>query len=74
MFFLEMFFRKNLKQFWTKKNVPFFEKKCFFWKCFFENFFFKISKTFLPTKNFKKNKVLVYRGKKFFFSEKKVFL
>ena len=87
--------------FLKKNNVHLFEKKPFFWKCFFENFFFRISKTFLPTKLlskfffnffektfpkkrfffkkmnivfFQKNKVLVYRGKKIFFSEKKVFL
>ena len=34
--------------FLKKKNVPFFEKKCFFWKCFFEIFFSKFINLFRP--------------------------
>ena len=70
-----MFFGKNLKKILT--NVLWAEK---FWK-FLKK---KISKKHFQKKRFffkkmnivffQKNKVLVYRGKHFFFSEKKVFL
>ena len=41
--------------FLKKKQCFSLKKKMFFWKYFFENVFFKISKTFLRTKNFSIN-------------------
>ena len=84
----------NKNFFFLKKSIfLFFEKKCFFWKFFFEKIIKKIHKFFMGErlfeilkKNFQKttfffkkkknaffpkNKVLVYRGKKFFFLQKK---
>ena len=77
IFYKKKFSRRKKNFYSYKRELYFFEKKyfSFFWKIFFENFFFKISKSFLPIKNlwmfflnfFEKK----FSKKTFFFKKKK---
>ena len=74
MFFLKIFFRKIKKKtfinfLWAENFLKFWKKQFFEKKIFKKNIFFQKQRKYF----FQKNKVLVYRGKKFF-SPNKFFL
>ena len=54
MFYKKTFWGKKTSLWPDKQALCFFEKKCFGGKCFFEEFFFKISRTVPPKKSLSK--------------------